>query len=37
MASDPFALFEAWYAEAHGVEFWSLFEHPMPETPLVDF
>jgi hypothetical protein len=30
-------VFEAWYAEAHGVGFWSLFEHPMPETPLVDF
>jgi hypothetical protein len=30
-------VFEAWYAQTHGVEFWSLFEHPMPETPLVDF
>ena len=31
------AQFEAWYREAHGTPFWILFEHYMPETPLVDF
>ena len=29
--------FEAWYAEAHGMHFWELFEQPILETPLVDF
>jgi hypothetical protein len=29
--------FEAWYEAAHRTPFWSLFEQPMPETPLVDF
>lgn len=31
------AAFEAWYAETRESEFWYLFEHYMPETPLVDF
>jgi hypothetical protein len=31
------AAFEAWYDEAHGRSFWALFEHYIPETPLVDF
>ena len=29
--------FEDWYAETHPQSFWVLFEHYMPETPLVDF
>jgi hypothetical protein len=29
--------FEAWYANSHPAAFWTLFEHYMPETPLVDF
>ena len=29
--------FEAWYASTHENAFWVLFEHYMPETPLVDF
>jgi len=29
--------FEDWYAGARGTPFWMLFEHVMPETPLVDF
>ena len=29
--------FEAWYEEVHRTSFWSLFEQPMQETPLVDF
>ena len=29
--------FESWYAQVHGTPFWVLFEHYMPETPLVDF
>ena len=31
------ASFEAWYAETHTKPFWALFEHYIPETPLVDF
>jgi len=31
------ASFEAWYAETHVKPFWALFEHYIPETPLVDF
>jgi hypothetical protein len=31
------AFFEAWYAETHEKPFWALFEHYIPETPLVDF
>lgn len=31
------AEFESWYAAAHESPFWVLFEHYMPETPLVDF
>jgi hypothetical protein len=31
------ATFEAWYAAAHRIPFWDLFDQPMPETPLVDF
>jgi hypothetical protein len=29
--------FEAWYGETHPNSFWVLFEHYMPQTPLVDF
>ncbi len=29
--------FETWYRVAHPNPFWILFEHSMPETPLVDF
>ena len=29
--------FEAWYSSTHPNPFWILFEHYMPETPLVDF
>lgn len=29
--------FESWYAATYAVPFWSLFEHEMAETPLVDF
>lgn len=29
--------FEAWYGSTHPGPFWALFEHYMPETPLVDF
>jgi hypothetical protein len=29
--------FEAWYEHKHGSPFWVLFEHYMPETPVVDF
>lgn len=31
------ATFEAWYAENYTTPFWVLFEHYIPETPLVDF
>ena len=31
------AAFEAWYRDTHPNPFWSLFEHYMPETPVVDF
>lgn len=31
------AEFEAWYRATHPNPFWSLFEHYMPETPVVDF
>lgn len=29
--------FEAWYEQKHGSSFWILFEHYIPETPVVDF
>jgi len=29
--------FETWYAQTRPQPFWVLFEHYMPETPLVDF
>jgi hypothetical protein len=29
--------FETWYLATHGRSFWALFEHYIPETPLVDF
>ena len=29
--------FETWYRTTHPNAFWTLFEHYMPETPLVDF
>jgi hypothetical protein len=35
--SAQLAEFEAWYAETRGRPFWELFEHQMPETPVVDF
>ncbi|TCT02703.1 hypothetical protein [Aquabacter spiritensis] len=31
------ATFETWYLETRETPFWYLFEHYMPETPLVDF
>lgn len=31
------AAFETWYCGTHPNPFWALFEHFMPETPLVDF
>ncbi|MFS8037477.1 hypothetical protein ACI7BZ_11020 [Xanthobacter sp. AM11] len=31
------AAFEAWYAQTRPGAFWYLFEHYMPDTPLVDF
>jgi hypothetical protein len=31
------AAFERWYTETFAASFWDLFEHHMPETPLVDF
>jgi hypothetical protein len=34
---DALAGFERWYAETRGSPFWILFEHQMPDTPLVDF
>jgi hypothetical protein len=34
---DALAEFEAWYAGSHRTPFWALFEHYIPETPLVDF
>jgi hypothetical protein len=36
-AGAALAAFEAWYIETHGRSFWALFEHYIPETPLVDF
>jgi hypothetical protein len=35
--AEALAAFEAWYHETHGRSFWTLFEHYIPETPLVDF
>jgi hypothetical protein len=35
--SEALASFEAWYAGTHAKPFWALFEHDIPETPLVDF
>jgi hypothetical protein len=29
--------FEAWYARTRTTPFWALFEHHIPETPLIDF
>jgi hypothetical protein len=34
---EALAAFEQWYAATYAVPFWSLFEQPMAETPLVDF
>jgi hypothetical protein len=31
------AEFESWYAATHERPFWALFEHYLPETPVVDF
>jgi hypothetical protein len=36
-AAAALAAFEAWYRETHPNPFWLLFEHYMPETPVVDF
>jgi hypothetical protein len=36
-AHEAIAAFERWYAETRGSPFWNLFEHQMPDTPLVDF
>lgn len=35
--SAAMAAFEAWYSATRETPFWHLFEHYMPETPLVDF
>jgi len=29
--------FESWYHDTHPKPFWVLFEHYLPETPVVDF
>lgn len=29
--------FESWYVATHASPFWALFDHYIPETPLVDF
>jgi hypothetical protein len=34
---EALAEFEAWYAATRTTPFWTLFEHYIPETPLVDF
>ena len=34
---EELAGFERWYSETRGSSFWILFEHPMPDTPLIDF
>lgn len=34
---EALARFEGWYVERHRTPFWVLFEHYIPETPLVDF
>ena len=36
-AHEAVAAFERWYAETRGSPFWILFEHQIPDTPLVDF
>ena len=36
-AHEAVAAFERWYGETRGSPFWILFEHQMPDTPLVDF
>lgn len=36
-AHEAIAAFEHWYAQTRGSPFWILFEHQMPDTPLVDF
>jgi hypothetical protein len=36
-AHEALAAFERWYVETLGSPFWILFEHQMPDTPLVDF
>ena len=35
--AEALADFESWYAATYVVPFWSLFEHEMAETPVVDF
>lgn len=37
VVEDTLAQFESWYAGSHQTPFWVLFEHYIPETPLVDF
>jgi hypothetical protein len=34
---ETLAEFESWYAATHERPFWALFEHYLPETPVVDF
>lgn len=34
---DALSAFEAWYEATHRASFWTLFEQPIPEMPLVDF
>jgi hypothetical protein len=34
---EALAEFESWYASTYAISFWSLFEHQMAETPVVDF
>ena len=36
-AQEALAEFESWYAATRTTPFWTLFEHYIPETPLVDF
>ena len=35
--ADALVAFEAWYVAGHDGSFWTLFEHAMPQTPVVDF
>jgi hypothetical protein len=35
--AEALAAFESWYVATYSIPFWSLFEHEMAETPVVDF